>query len=116
MLSGLDRLLRVQRLRRRERRELAHRVSDHIVGRDPAQAQHGEHGKARGHERRLLDLGLDELLERRLEAQAPEVEIGGATRLVENLHRLREGLGQIAAHALLERSLPGKTECNLVIF
>ena len=80
---------------------------------DAALAQRGQHGEARRDERRLLHLGLHELLLRRLEAEAHEVEAGGLARALVDLHRLRHGLGDLPAHARLERALAREAKCDL---
>src|SRR5581483_3590398 len=97
----------------RKRCELADGVADHVVGLDSPQAQRDEDREARGDERRLLDLGVLELLERRVEAKPAEIETGrGAPHLVD-LHRLRDGLGDVPAHPGLERALAGEAERDL---
>ena len=98
---------------RRERRELADRVADDVVRLDPARAQRGEHGEARGDERRLLHLGLDEVLERRVEAELLQVEPGGLAAALEHRHRLGHRLGDVTAHPGLERALAGEAERDL---
>src|ERR671914_268017 len=107
-----DGVLRGHRLRGGECRELADRVADDVVRIDPARTQRGEHGEARGDESRVLDLRLDELLERGLEAEPAQVEARRLAGTFEHLHRLRDRLGDVAAHARLERALAGKTERN----
>ena len=69
-----NRLLRLQRGSGCERRELADRVADHVVGLDPGGLQRREQREAGRDERRLLDLGVDEILERRLETELLEIE------------------------------------------
>src|SRR5262249_48532799 len=63
-----------------------------------------------GDERRLLNLGVDEILHRPLEAQLLEVEPGGSAAGVVDGHRLRYGLGDVAAHTGLERPLAREHE------
>jgi hypothetical protein len=69
-----DGLLDADRRCSRQRCELADRVADDVVGLDAARLERGEDGETRGDERRLLHLGLDELVEVRVEAQPREVE------------------------------------------
>ncbi len=103
----------LERARCRERRELADRVPDDDVRLEAALAHRGEDREARRDERRLLDLRLHELVERRREAQGLEVEPGRLRPHAVHLPGGGKGLGDLAAHALLERPLAGKTECNL---
>src|SRR5205807_1671102 len=70
-------------------------------------------GEAGGDERRLLQLGLDHLLERRVEAKLCEVKTRGIARDVEHLPRLRLGLHEVPAHTGLERALAGEAERDL---
>ncbi len=108
-----DRLGDVERARRRQRRELADRVADDEVGVQPSHVQRREDGEARRDERRLLDVRADELVERRLEAQALEIEPGGLAPFAKDLHRLGHRFGDLATHAHLERALSGEAECDL---
>ena len=93
--------------------ELAHRVADDEVRLDPAGFDRGEHGEARGDERRLLDLGLHELRLRPLEAQMQQIEPRRLARTLEDVHRLGHGGRDLAAHTDLERALPRETEGDL---
>src|SRR5262249_46976128 len=56
---------------------------------------------------------LDELGERRLEAEPTEVEACGLAALGIHRHCLGHSLRDVASHPLLERTLPGKHECHL---
>src|SRR5437763_13875062 len=107
-----DCLLRVHHRRCRESGELSDGRPDDVIRAESAGTQDRQDGQTRGDQRRLLYLGLHQLLERRLEAQAPQVEVGRLARLLEDFHRLGERLGQLAAHSLLERSLSWKTESD----
>src|SRR5204863_3810795 len=69
--------------------------------------------EARRDERRLLDVGLHELLLRRLETQPCEVEPGSLARTPVHVHRLRHRVGDLPAHAHLERALAWKAKCDL---
>ena len=111
----LDRLLERHRVGGRERCELADRVADDVVGLDAARAQRREHGEAGRDERRLLDLGLDQLLDRRLEAEPAQVEAGRLAPALEDLHRLGHGLGDVAAHAASSEPCPGKQNAILLM-
>ena len=88
-------------------------MADDEVRPDPAGAERRQEGEARRHEHRLLHLGLDEILQRRLEAEADQVEAGGLAATPQDVHRLGHGLGDLAAHARLERALPGEAESDL---
>ena len=57
-----ERLRDADRRCRRQGRELADGVPDDVVRLDSSRLQRREHRKARGDERRLLHVGLDELL------------------------------------------------------
>ena len=108
-----DRLTRAQRRHGRERGELPDRVPDHDVGLDPLGPDRGQDGEARRDERRLLHLGLDERLERRVEAELLEIEPGGLAPDPVDVHRCGHRLGELAAHARLEGALPRETERDL---
>src|SRR4029079_17998726 len=108
-----DRVADGEGARRAERRELADRVADDHVGPDPPLPQRCVERQTGGDERRLLDLGVDHVLDRALEAQLLEVHPGGLGRLVEHGHRLGDGLRDLAAHPGLERALPGEHERDL---
>ena len=88
-------------------------MPDHVVGLDPAGAQRFQHGETRRHERRLLHLGLDHLVERGVEAQPPKIEPARLASLLVHLHRLRNRLGDISAHSLRERPLSGEAKRDL---
>src|ERR671935_4289 len=90
------------------RRELADRVTDDEVGLDPALANRGEEREARGDQRRLLHLGVDELDLGRIESEVDEIEPRSLARALEDLHRVGIGLRDRAAHARLERALAGE--------
>ena len=65
-------------------------------------------------ERRLLQLGLRQLLDRALEAELRERRSPTASeRLVVHRARLRERLGELAAHADALRALAGEAERDL---
>src|SRR5438876_2546228 len=68
--------------------------------------------EARRNESGLLDLRLDELLFRPLEAEMLQVEPGGGAAPLEHVQRLGDGRGDLAAHPDLERSLSGEAECD----
>ena len=85
-------------------------MADDEVGLDPPRAQRRKHGETGRNERRLLHLGLDELLFAGSEAQPLKVELGGDAAPLEDVHRLRHGLGDLPAHAHLERALARKAE------
>ncbi len=96
-----------------ERRELADRVADDDVRLEAALAHRREDREARGDERRLLYLRVDELLERRREAELLEVEPGRLGSDPIHLACRREGLGDLAPHSFLERPLSGEAESDL---
>ena len=108
-----DRVAGLERARGRERRELADRVPDDDVRLETALAHGCEDREARGDERGLLHLRVDELLERRREAQLLEVEPRRLRPDLVHLARGRERLRDLAAHALLERPLAGEAERDL---
>ena len=108
-----DRLARPHRRDRRECGELADRVADDDVRLEALGPDRRQDRKRRRDQRRLLHLGVDELLERGVEAELLEIEAGGLAARAIDVHRGRNGLGELAAHAGLERSLPRETECNL---
>ncbi len=97
----------------RQRGELADGVADHVVGLDPARAQGGEHRQARGHERRLLHLGLNHLLQLGVEAETPQVEPTGFASAQEDGHRLGHSLGDVTSHSPAEGTLSRKAEGDL---
>ena len=108
-----DRLAGARCADRRERGELADRVADDDVGLEPLGPDRRQDGEARRDERRLLHLGLDELLERRVEAELLEIEPRCLAADPVDLHRGRHRLGELAAHAGLERTLARETESDL---
>src|SRR5439155_12457413 len=57
----------------------------------------------------------DELLERRLEAEPPQVEPRCVAPDLVDRHRLRKRLGDVAAHSGLERALTGEAEGDLAL-
>src|SRR6185436_18548813 len=69
-----DRLGRADGADRRQRRELADRMADDDVRLEPGLTDRRQNRETRGDERRLLHLRLDEILERRVEAELLEVE------------------------------------------
>ena len=96
-----------------ERRELADRVADDDVRLEPRLADRREDREARRDERRLLHLGLDEVLERRVEAELLEIEARCLAPDPVDVHRGRYGLRDLAAHACLEGALPREAESDL---
>ena len=98
---------------RGERGELTDRVADDDVGLDPLFPHGGQDREARRDERRLLHLRLDELVERPLEAEVREIHARGLRADAVDLHRLRHGLRDLAAHADLERALAREAERDL---
>src|SRR5207244_10804726 len=68
-----DRLGRADRAGGGARRALADRAADDVLGLDAACPQRRQPGEARRDERGLLHLRLDELFERRVEAEPLEV-------------------------------------------
>src|SRR6266566_9941582 len=85
-------------------------MTNHIVRLDPTRLQRSENRKARRNERRLLDGGVDELVLVPLEAEMLKVEAGSLAADAEDLHRLRERLRDLAAHAGFEGPLPRETK------
>src|SRR6266850_1662761 len=69
-------------------------------------------GETRCDESRLLDLRLDELFFRPLEAKMLQVEPGRDAAPLEDVERLGVGRRDLPAHADLERSLSRETEGN----
>ena len=108
-----DRLGRADRADRRERRELADRMADDDVGLEPGLADGRQDGEARGDERRLLHLRLDEILERRVEAELLEVEARCLASDPVHLHRGRHSLRDLTSHASLEGALAREAESDL---
>ena len=94
-------------------RELADRVTDDDVGLEPALTHRSEDRQGRRDQRRLLHLGVDEILERGLEAQPLEVEARGLRADAIHLSSGRERVGDVLAHAHLERPLSGEAERDL---
>ena len=107
-----DRLFGRERIRRGKCRELADGMADDVIRLDASRFQRGQHREAGCDECRLLDGRIDELVLPALEAEMLEIEARGLAAGVEDLHRLRECLGDLAAHPCLERALPWKTERN----
>ena len=108
-----DRVGRADRLGGAERGELADRVPDDEVGMDPVRADRLVDREARRHERRLLQLRVEQLLDRVVETDLLEVEPGrGAAGLVDG-HRLGHGLGDVASHPGLVRALAREHEGDL---
>jgi hypothetical protein len=88
-------------------------VPDHEV-RPNAGRLHGPQAGDRGRDqRRLLELGARQVLERALEAEAGDVEAHGLRGLVVNGPRLGEALGDRPSHADVLRALPRKAERDL---
>ena len=77
-------------------------MADDDVRLDALLADGREDREARRDERRLLHLGLDELLQGRLEAEMREIHPGRLRADPVDVHRLRHGLGDLASHADLE--------------
>ena len=88
-------------------------MADDVVRLDSAGTDGGEHGQRGRHEGRLLDVGRDEILERGLEAELNEIETGRLASATQHVHCLRDRLGDLAAHACLQRSLSGEAESDL---
>ena len=80
----------------------------------PVAPERGQHGEARRHQCGLLHVGLHELGLGRLEAQVNEVEPGGFARAAVHVHRLGHGVGDLPAHARLERALAWEAECDFL--
>src|SRR5579884_1360868 len=108
-----DRVTDGQHVDRPERAVLADRMPDDDVRLDPACPERGVEREARRDERWLLHLGVDEVLHGPLEAQLLQVHARSVRGLVEDRHRLRDGLGDLPPHACLHRALPGKHERRL---
>ena len=108
-----DRLGRADGADRRERRELADRMADDDVRLEPGLADRRQDGEARGDERRLLHLRLDEILERRVEAELLEIEARCLASDPVDLHRGRHRLCDLTAHACLEGALAREAESDL---
>src|SRR5690242_6597450 len=100
-------------IRGRERCELADRVPDHVVRLDPARLQRSENRQAGRNERRLLDRGVEELVDMPLETETLQIEARSVATNAEDLHRVRERLRDLTAHAGFEGPLPRKTERDL---
>jgi len=77
-------------------------VADHEVRLDAALPDRRQDGQARRDESRLLDLGLDELFFRPLEAEAHQVHSGGRAAALEDVPRLGHGGGDLATHPDLQ--------------
>ena len=88
-------------------------MADDEVRLDAALPDRREHCQARRHERGLLHVGRHELGLGRFEADANEVEAGGLAGALEDVHRLRDRLRDLTAHARLERALARETEGDL---
>ena len=108
-----DRLARAHCRDRRQRSELADRVTDDEVRLESLGPDRSQDGERRRDQRRLLHLGVDQLVERSVEAELLEIEAGGLTAGAIDVHRSGNGLGELTAHAGLERPLARETECNL---
>src|SRR4029450_7414641 len=88
-------------------------MTDDVIGLEASAVKCSQHCEARGDERRLLDPGVNEILERRLEAEPLQIEARGLAAILEHLHRLRHRLGDLPAHARLQRPLPREAERDL---
>ena len=93
---------------RGERRELADRVTDDDVGLEPALTHRSEDRQARRNQRRLLHLGVDEILERGLEAQPLEVEARGLRADAIHLPCGWERIGDVRPMPVSSDPCPGK--------
>ena len=108
------RLLQGHRLGRRQRSELADRVADHEVRLDPAILECREHRQGGRDERGLLHGRVDQFLGIGVEAEALQIEPGRRAPALEDVHRGRHRLREVAAHAGLDRSLAREAEGDLV--
>ena len=88
-----------QRPGRGERGELADRVADDEVRLDTPRPNGGTDGEARRHESRLLNLRLDELLLRPLEAEMLQIKAGGRACALEDVESLGDGRSDLLAHS-----------------
>src|SRR5262249_6065161 len=101
------------RICRAERRELADRMADDVIRLDPPGTQRRIDREARRHERRLLHLRLHQLVVGAGEAQPLQVEPARGAADVVDGHRSRLCLGDLAAHAGVERALAREHEGDL---
>jgi len=108
-----DRVLELHHSRRGQCGELADRVPDDEVRVDPAASHGGEHGEARRDERRLLQLRVEQVLDRVVETDLLEVQPGGGAAGFVDGHRLGHGLGDVASHPGLVRALAREHEGDL---
>src|SRR4029079_4288340 len=65
-----------------------------------------------GDQGRLLHFRVHELLFRRFEAEADEIEARGLARALVDLHRRRHGQGDIPTSSTPERALARKAKCD----
>ena len=88
-------------------------MADDHVGVDLARAQGRVEGEAGRHERGLLHLGVDEVLDGPFEAQLLEIHARGRAARVVHGHRLRHGCRNVLAHPGFQRALAGEHEGDL---
>ena len=85
-------------------------MADDVVRLDAACLQRSEHSEAGRDKRWLLHGGVDELVLVPLEAEMLKIEAGGLAADPEDLHRLREGFRDLAAHSGFEGALSRETK------
>ena len=88
-------------------------MPDDDVRLEAALSQGGQDGEARCHEGRLLHLGMHEVVDWRVEAEALEIETRGLRADSVHLPGGGERLRDLASHARLERALAGEAKGNL---
>ena len=88
-------------------------MADDVVGLDPALADRSEDRERGCDEGGLLHGRVEQLLLLAVEAQALEVEAGGAAPALEDGHGRRDGLGDVPAHAGLRRALTREAKRDL---
>src|SRR6266545_2574601 len=92
------------------RSELTHGMADDEVGLQAALPDRRQDGEARRDERRLLHLRLDKLFLGRAETQSHEIDSRSFAPAFEDLRRLGDPLGDLPAHAGLQRALAREAE------
>ena len=88
-------------------------MADHEVGLHAALLQGCQHRERRRDERRLLHRRVHEILGVAVEAELLEVEPAGRAAALEDRSRSGNGLGEVAAHAGLDRPLAWEAEGDL---
>ncbi len=88
-------------------------MADDVVRLDPARAHRGKYRQRRRDEGRLLHGRVDEVVGVAVEAEMLEVEPGRRAAARVHVHGAGHGLGDVAAHAGLDRALAGEAERNL---